>query len=274
MLPIHSVPDDLADGPPMIIGGKRVGGSINNHTRNESSAISTISPSEYLGRMFKYTQMDFDYTFAQMVYLCFAPHKVYQLTQYRKRTKGQWARDDPAFIVIQAIFLSAAGWAYGICFGESGWAQVRTFLYFIVGHFLILGTVVSGICIIVCDKYLRKQTSVHGVVQQMEWLYSFDVHCNAFFPFFLMTYVVQYFALPLLYDPTSIVAIVFANCLHTFAVAYYCYVVSLGYNTLPFIERAEVFMLPAVLFGISAIIMCIIKTNLTVVFVEWTTGVL
>ena len=274
MLPIHSSPDDILDGPPMIIGGKRVTGVITGHVRNDSTMLSPMSASEYLGRMFRYTQMDFDYTFAQMVYLCFAPHKVYQLTQYRKRTKGQWSRDDPAFIVIQALFLSAAGWAYGVCFGETGWTQVRTFLYFIVGHFLLLGTIVSIICILVCDKFLRKQTSAHGVVQPMEWLYSFDVHCNAFFPLFLMTYVVQFFALPLLYDPDSLFAIIAANTLHTFAVAYYCYVMSLGYSTLPFVERAEVFMIPSVLFAVASLILCLTRTNLTIVFVEWTTGVL
>ena len=215
--------------------------------------------------------MDFDYTFAQMVYLCFAPNKVYQLTQYRKRTKGQWARDDPAFIVIQALFLSAAGFAYGVCFGETLHDQFRTFVYFIIGHFLVLGIVVSSVCILVADKYLRKASSVHGVAQPMEWLYSFDVHCNAFFPLFLLTYVVQYFFLPLLYSDRT-ASIVCANLLHLCAVCYYCYVVSLGYNTLPFIERAEVFMGPAVAFGVVALVLCLSGTNLTIVFVEWTTG--
>ena len=54
-------------------------------------------------------QMDIDYTFAQMLYLCISPRscllwlhmaavclyscrKVYQLTSYRKQTKNQWVR--------------------------------------------------------------------------------------------------------------------------------------------------------------------------------------
>jgi len=240
---------------------------------HEGSSPAAMSAAEYLSRMFRYRQMDFDYTFAQMVYLCFAPAKVYQLTQYRKRTKGQWARDDPGFIVIQALFLSAAGWGYGICFGETGWDQFRTFVYFIVGHFILVGIIVSSACIFVADKYLRKSGSAHGVVQSMEWLYSFDVHCNAFFPLFLITYVLQYLFLPLLYSE-SIISVIIANCLHTFAVAYYCYVVSLGYKTLPFIDKAEVFMVPAIVFAAVVLVLCITGTNLTILFVEWTTGVL
>ena len=232
-----------------------------------------MSMSEYISRMFKYTQMDFDYTFAQMVYLCIAPQKVYQLTQYRKRTKGLWSRDDPCFIVLQAFFLAMAGLAYGVCFGETFVDQLRTFCYFFFLHFAVLGVVVSTVSIFFADKYLRKKSSVHGVLQPMEWLYSFDVHCNAFFPLFLLTYVVQYFALPFLYSQ-SLAATIVANSLHTVAVAYYCYVVSLGYNTLPFIERAEIFMAPAVLFAIASLVMIIMQVNLTIVFVEWTTGVL
>lgn len=232
-----------------------------------------VSFGEYFGRMLRYTQMDFDYTFAQMVYLCIAPGKVYQLTQYRKRTKGTWARDDPCFLVLQGFFLATAGWAYGICFGETWSAQLRTFAYFLLLHFVVLGLVVSAASLVVADRYLRKKSSLHGAAQPMEYLYAFDVHCNAFFPLFLLTYVLQYLLLPVLYSD-GIAATAVANTLHTLAVAYYCYIVSLGYNTLPFIERAEVFMIPAVVFAIVALVLVLTRTNLTVVFVAWTTGVL
>lgn len=36
-----------------------------------------------------------------------------------------------------------------------------------------------------------KHYSPHGVEQEVEWLYSFDVHCNSFFCSFLITYVLQ-----------------------------------------------------------------------------------
>ena len=36
----------------------------------------------------------------------------------------------------------------------------------------------------------------HTIDQRVEWLYAFDVHCNAYFPMFLALYVLQYFLSP------------------------------------------------------------------------------
>jgi hypothetical protein len=40
------------------------------------------------------------------------------------------------------------------------------------------------------NKYMRQYHS-HSVEQDVEWLYAFDVHANAFFCSFLVTYVLQ-----------------------------------------------------------------------------------
>ena len=53
-------------------------------------------------------QMDLEFTFTQYVYLCKSPSKVYKLTSWRKQTKNQWARDDPAFVVILVAFVLIA----------------------------------------------------------------------------------------------------------------------------------------------------------------------
>ena len=42
---------------------------------------------EYFKRMFNYTQMDLEYTFYQMFYLCVAPARAYRTTKHHKRTK-------------------------------------------------------------------------------------------------------------------------------------------------------------------------------------------
>ena len=68
--------------------------------------------------------MDFQFAFWQMIYLLISPQKVFRDFQYRKRkrkiftveplkfvlyfcleTKNQWARDDPAFLVLLSLFL-------------------------------------------------------------------------------------------------------------------------------------------------------------------------
>jgi len=49
--------------------------------------------------------MDFEFALWQMIYLFIAPQKVYRNFNYRKQTKSQFARDDPAFLVLLVICL-------------------------------------------------------------------------------------------------------------------------------------------------------------------------
>lgn len=46
------------------------------------------------------------------------------------------------------------------------------------------------VCSHLANKYMRQYHS-HSVEQDVEWLYAFDVHANAFFCSFLLTYVLQ-----------------------------------------------------------------------------------
>jgi len=64
---------------------------------------------------------------------------------------------------------------------------------------------------------------------EIEWLYAFDIHCNAFFPVFVLLYVVQYFFAPVLIQP-DFMATVAANLLYAGAFSYYHYVSFLGYS--------------------------------------------
>ncbi|KAK6021291.1 UNC-50 family protein, partial [Ostertagia ostertagi] len=56
-------------------------------------------------RFVHFKQMDFEFASWQMLYLLIQPQKVYRNFIYRKRTKDQFARDDPAFLSI-TIFVS------------------------------------------------------------------------------------------------------------------------------------------------------------------------
>ncbi|RHY88598.1 hypothetical protein DYB31_013853, partial [Aphanomyces astaci] len=61
---------------------------------------------EYFWRVLDYRQMDLEATYYQMVTLCISPTKVYKSAYYRKQTKNRWARDDPAFAVIQVLHIA------------------------------------------------------------------------------------------------------------------------------------------------------------------------
>ena len=65
--------------------------------------------------------------------------------------------------------------------------------------------------------------------QSVEWLYSFDIHCNAFFPLFLILYVLQYFLLPFLVAD-GFLPILVSNTLYAIAFIYYHYITFLGYS--------------------------------------------
>ncbi|KAF5926186.1 hypothetical protein HPG69_011312, partial [Diceros bicornis minor] len=60
---------------------------------------------KYLRRLFRFRQMDFEFAAWQMLYLFTSPQRVYRNFHYRKQTKDQWARDDPAFLVLLSIWL-------------------------------------------------------------------------------------------------------------------------------------------------------------------------
>merc|ERR1712232_785690 len=159
---------------------------------------------------------------------------------YRKQTKNQWARDDPAFIVVLAFFLIVSAIAYGIALQVRGFLFLRMIVLFVGFHFLLAGATIASLAWFISNKYLRVQ-SFHGVEQRMEWMYAFDIHCNSFFPLFLILYVIHYFLLPFLIQPTFGAAIV-SNALYALALCYYSYIMSLGYSMLPFLERTEVLL--------------------------------
>lgn len=66
-----------------------------------SSATSKVY--KYVRRLFKFQQMDFEYAAWQLAYLFYKPQQVYKNFNYRKQTKAQFARDDPAFLVLLLI---------------------------------------------------------------------------------------------------------------------------------------------------------------------------
>uniref|UniRef100_A0A7I4FE96 UNC-50-like protein n=1 Tax=Physcomitrium patens TaxID=3218 RepID=A0A7I4FE96_PHYPA len=187
---------------------------------------------QYLRRIVKYKQMDMEYTFWQMLHLCTSPKVVYQQTKYHKQTKNQWARDDPAFVVICSFLLAVAATAFCAAYGHSVAQATFTVVSVVFMHFFLVGVSLASIC----------------------WLYAFDVHCNAYFPLYVVLYVLQYFLSPLLLAH-GFVATLLSNTLYFVALSYYHYLNFLGYDVLPFLERTTFFLYPigllALLFPIS-----------------------
>ncbi|KAJ6409546.1 hypothetical protein OIU84_009112 [Salix udensis] len=208
-----------------------------------SRANSSTFP-QYLRRIIKWQQMDIEYTFWQMLNLCTSPKVVYQHTKYHKQTKNQWARDDPAFIVICSLLLVVAALAYCAAYDHSAGHAVFVVISILFFHFLISGAGLATFCWFLTNAYLREEApNSHVVEQRVEWLYAFDVHCNSFFPMFVMLYVIHYFLSPLLVAHGFMPALL-SNLLFMVAASYYHYLNFLGYDVLPFLERTTFFLYP------------------------------
>ncbi|PRD28138.1 UNVERIFIED_CONTAM: unc50-b [Trichonephila clavipes] len=128
--------------------------------RGGSTAVAKRS--KFLRRLFYFKHMDFEFALWQMFNLFVSPQKVYRNFQYRKQTKNQFARDDPAFLVLLGFWLIVS---------SIGFAVVLKLQF-------------------ISNRYLRKPVCKD---QDVEWAYAFDVHLNAFFPLLIILHIFQLF---------------------------------------------------------------------------------
>lgn len=127
-------------------------------------------------------------------------------------TKSQFARDDPAFLVLLILcvfgkwihsFLSLAigltelnwrntfiavtsigfTWTLDLTFAQT----IFCILYIIVVDVIIIGIITTTFTWFVANQYLRERNSESDI----EWGYCFDVHLNAFFPSLVLLHFVQ-----------------------------------------------------------------------------------
>lgn len=197
------------------------------HHGHGSGMSNNINPLiQYIHRFLDISQMDIQNALDQMTTLISSrPQLVYKTSYYRKQTKNHWYRDDPAFIVLQLLFLLIACLAYNIAFRTNIITSISFILYSILWNYISLGIIVSTICREIANRHLNinnnkvnnnnynaysssstspppsttsltntaggntsagtTSASIH-VKQQVEWLYSFDIHCNSFFPVFVV----------------------------------------------------------------------------------------
>lgn len=133
-------------------------------------------------------------------------------------TKSQFARDDPAFLVLLILCIFGKGiirlnakfikniddsqcrWNVNICFNfvvtsiGFTWTLDLTFgqtlyciAYIVFVDFILAGIVATTLVWLFANRYLRQNANEADV----EWGYSFDVHMNAFFPPLVLLHFVQ-----------------------------------------------------------------------------------
>ncbi|KAF9407172.1 hypothetical protein HW555_012711 [Spodoptera exigua] len=219
--------------------------SLNNYPRSTSplpapanyqptTASAAVKRYKYIRRLFKFNQMDFEVC-------CLANGVSVCLTT--ENTKSQFARDDPAFLVLLSVWLFLSSICLGLAMGLTT-GKVALFVLFVVFvDFIGAGILVSTFFWYVSNTYLRRDPDGPDV----EWGYAFDVHINAFFRHSRCYTSSKY------QNPSAFLDILFRDgflsCLvsNTFwlaSIIYYLYITFLGYSNLPMLQNARVFLLP------------------------------
>ena len=158
------------------------------------------------------------------------------------------------------MFFSALAWLIG--FGVHSLSHGVTLLVAaLLVQFLGVGAVISTAIRYYANLSMRV-VRLHAIEQQVEWLYAFDIHCNAFFPVFTLLFTLQYFFLPVLLTP-AFLSTLLSNSLYLLAGMAYLYVTFLGYAALPFIERPERLLYPGTLVVIVYVLSVITNVNLS-----------
>ena len=216
---------------------------------------------KYLRRLLLFRQMDFEFAFWQMIYLFSAPRQVYRNFQYRKQTKLQFARDDPAFLVLLSgwLVVSSAGFAFVLNIGF--WAFVRLLLYVIFVDCIGVGLLIATALWSLSNRYLLRPSA--RAESDVEWGFAFDVHLNAFFPLLVILHFVQLFFYHLVINRDALLSTFVGNSLWLVALGYYIYITFLGYSSLNILHKTKVFLYPMIPLGVFFLFSVAVNWNLS-----------
>jgi len=184
---------------------------------------------KYLRRIFHFRHMDFEFALWQMLHLFYKPQQVYRNFQYRKETKAQFARDDPAFLVLLAVWLVISSAGFSLVLGIHFWGFLKFLLYVIFVDLVGVGLVIATALWYIANTFLLKPGL--RAQQDVEWGFSFDVHLNAFFPILVILHFVQLFVYHGLIERDWFISTMFGNTLWLIALSYYIYITFLGYSS-------------------------------------------
>ncbi|XP_023408311.2 protein unc-50 homolog isoform X2 [Loxodonta africana] len=182
---------------------------------------------KYLRRLFRFRQMDFEFAAWQMLYLFTSPQRVYRNFHYRKQTKDQWARDDPAFLVLLSVWLCVSTIGFGFVLDMGFFETIKLLLWVVFIDCVGVGLLISTLMWFISNKYLVKRRSRD---YDVEWGYAFDVHLNAFYPLLVILHFIQLFFINHVILTDTFIGYFIGNTLWLIAIGYYIYVTFLGYS--------------------------------------------
>lgn len=204
--------------------------------------------------------MDFEFALWQMLYLFYKPQQVYRNFQYRKETKAQFARDDPAFLVLLAGWLIISSAGFSMVLGIHFIGFLKFLIYVIFVDLVGVGLVIATGLWYISNKFLLKPNLRD---QDVEWGFSFDVHLNAFFPILVILHFIQLFVYHPLIERDWFISTWLGNSLWLIAIGYYIYITFLGYSSLNILNKTSYFLAPLSILVLIYIVTLVINWNLS-----------
>lgn len=222
---------------------------------------------KFFRRLVSFHQMDFEFATWQIIYLFISPQTVYRDFAFRKQTKAQFARDDPAFLVLLGVFLLVSCGGFGLVLRMSFLQYVTLFLYVVFVDCVLTGIIISSVLWYLCNKYLLKP----GVNQdnKVEWAYCFDVHLNAMFPSLVILHGVMIVLYHALIGHDWRISVFIGNSLWLLATGYYTYITFLGFSCLPQLQSTRWFLYPFSLIFIVYLVTLLVGWNLSTTLVQF-----
>jgi len=249
-----------SNSPPKV-GSSRVKSPLPAPAAYRASCMSAAAKRyKYLRRIFHFRHMDFEFALWQMLSLFYKPQQVYRNFQYRKETKAQFARDDPAFLVLLSAWLIITSAGFSLVLGIHFYGFLKFLLYVIFVDMVGVGLVIATALWYISNTFLLKPG---GKDVDVEWGFCFDVHLNAFFPILVILHFVQLFVYHPLIERDWFISTMFGNTLWLVALSYYSYITFLGYSSLNILNRTNYFLAPLTILVVFYILSLALNWNLS-----------
>lgn len=231
-------------------------------SESSTDVVKRLLP-PFVRRIVDYREIDLQFTLSQFYNLLFDPKAVYKAATYHHQTQGRWARDDPGFLVLEATAVAFVAILYYLALEPFSASTFLLSIAWALVHFFAVASLISTLLYWITNTYLTKSgittstpakkpyngssldpssSAVYASNKPVEWWYCFDVHCNSFFPYFVLTRIGQFTLLAVLYSQ-NILVILFSGAFYFAAFSYYIYITFLGYFNLPFLQHTEKLLL-------------------------------
>ncbi|XP_060519764.1 protein unc-50 homolog [Cylas formicarius] len=215
--------------------------------------------SRYLRRILKFEQMDFEFALWQMFYLFVAPQKLTKLFRARKNSKSQYARDDPAFLILFSCALALTSVGFAVVLGL-GFLQFLKFLMLVIFVDCVgLGVLIATLLWYLTNRFLKPKNTP----QDVEWGLAFDIHLNAFFPPIILLHCIQLFFYNGYINHEWFVSILLGNTFWLAASVYYIYITFLGYNSMQLLNGTNLFLAPIPWLAFAYVITLVCRVNIS-----------